>query len=170
MATKESSRWAMRRLDRISPARRNVLIGLALVTTFFFFQFSREVSRGLSAFFYRFLSIEWVGEIVFYIQEHIGYNIYHPRFWTKVVVSGLAHGLTFACIRSYAHTGREARFGWYLVSAALIAAMLLNVLGKAISNQWMETLSRDSFEFIFSPLPAIFCVPVMYLYRATRNQ
>ena len=136
-----------------------------LLVVFMLFQFSRELSKLFFTLFYHILSYKPIGRVVYSVQLAIGYRVYHPAFWAKIAYSSLLMALTAFCLWLFARNRREARFMIGMVVLALGANILLNVLAKLIGNEWMQTISRDGFEFILSPLPIVFLLPVLQLYR-----
>ena len=147
-----------------SRSRNLSAIGM-LLAVFVFFQFSRELSRAFYTLFYHILTYKPIGRVVYSVQLAIGYQVYSPAFWAKIVYSGLLMGLVGVCLWLFARNRGEARFMVGMVAAALAGAVVLNLLGKLTGSSWVETLSRDSFEFILSPLPVVFLLPVLQLYR-----
>ncbi len=135
-------------------------IGLVL-----WFQFSREISRGLNGLFYQILSVKAIARPVYWLQGITGYNVYSTGFWSKIVYSVCLLGLIALTLWLYARTRSERKFSLGLPVLALGMAIVLNVLGKLAGSQWIETFSRDTFEFILSPLPVVFIIPALTLMR-----
>lgn len=136
--------------------------GLALVL---WFQFAREVSHALNRIFYHILSVKAIGTPVYWLQGVTGYQLYTPIFWSKMLYSTLILALIGLTLWLYARNRRERKFALGLPVLGLAAAIVLNILGKLVGSSWVETFSRDSFEFILSPLPVVFVIPAMTLLR-----
>ena len=149
---------------------RNLLAISMLLAVFVFFQFSREFSRVFYTLFYHILSYKPIGRVVYSVQLAIGYQVYSPAFWSKILYSVLLMGMVGFCLWLFARNHGEARFMIGMVALALGGSILLNMLGKLSGSVWVETLSRDSFEFILSPLPVVFLLPVLQLYRMGNRQ
>jgi hypothetical protein len=148
---------------------KNLLFAISLVMLFFYFQFSDSISDSLYAFFYQILIRKGPADFAKKLQDLSGYKVYHPMFWSKIVYSAGLIVLMVSALLAYTRTGRERVLSFGLIGIALILTLLVNAIGKVASNQWLETFSRDTFEFILSPLTVIFILPVLLLYRASRR-
>jgi hypothetical protein len=88
-------------------------------------------------------------------------------FWTKIVYSVAVCMFIALCLWLASRTRGELRVVTLLFGAALASVPVMNILAKLTHFTWLETFSRDTLEFVVSPLPVLFLIPVLVLYRKT---
>ena len=156
---------------RASPKRQTFtwLAWLLLAVLFLLTQFAREINQSLAEVWYRALFFRPLGAPLEWLERHTGFQAYHARFLAKFTYTVLIAAGMVATLWFFTRDKGEKKVAFYLLAAGAAGTVVLNVMGKVLGVAWLQTFSRDTLEVLTSPFPVLFLLPVLILYRNTRQ-